>query len=196
MANGEVLAYIRVSTNHQETARQRDLLDGADKVFEEKVSATSLEREQLNALFAYAREGDLVRVASVDRLARSISDLTRLVTAFTDKGVTVEFIKERLTLQPVAEGESDPMQTLMLNMFAVIAQFEREIMLSRQREARAARIARGLPAGKAKRFSSKQVKAIKEKAAAGVPIARIARDYQASWHTIKAALRPDYLENK
>jgi DNA invertase Pin-like site-specific DNA recombinase len=72
-------------------------------------------------------------VHSMDRLARNLVDLCQMVMELTDKGVTLEFVKEHLTF---AAGKSDPFATLQMQMLGSLAQFERELLLQRQQRTR------------------------------------------------------------
>lgn len=82
------VAYIRVSTEEQNTARQDAMMQeqGVEKVFTEKISGKNMERPQLQAMLDYVREGDVVYVESYSRLARSTSDLLNIVDQLTKKG--------------------------------------------------------------------------------------------------------------
>lgn len=124
------VGYIRVSTLAQNTERQ---LVGAelDKVFEEKVSGKNAERPQLQAMLEWVRDGDVVHVHELSRLGRNVKDLTEIVELLRDKGVTVKFHKEGLTFTP---DHNNPMNTLMFNLLSAFSQFERELLLERQRE--------------------------------------------------------------
>jgi len=124
------LAYIRVSTYEQNTARQ---LDGItfDKTFTDKLSGANKERPELISMIDYIREGDEVWVHSIDRLARSLIDLHSLIKEITDKGATVHFHTESLTFD---NGDHNPHQMLHLSMLGAFAQFERELIKQRQRE--------------------------------------------------------------
>lgn len=124
------VAYKRVSTAEQKTARQ---LDGTtfDKVFEDKVSGKDTNRPALQAMLDYIREGDELYVHSLDRLGRNTADLIELMNKLRAKGVTVVFDKQGLTFKPDA---SNPINDLMFTMLAAFSQFERELMLERQRE--------------------------------------------------------------
>jgi len=126
---GQRVGYVRVSSILQNTARQLDGVD-VDRTFTDKASARTIERPELEALRRYVRDGDTVVVDSMDRLARRLVDLRGLVDEFTDKGVTVEFVKEGLTFT----GDDSPMQTLMLSMMGAVAEFERSFMAERQAE--------------------------------------------------------------
>lgn len=138
----QIIGYIRVSTIDQNTVRQ---LDGIhlDKNYTDTCSGSTVERPALNELKEYCRDGDTVVVHDISRLARNIEDLINLIRFFNTKGVTVEFKKETMTF--TAE-QSNPMNTLMLNLLGSVYQFEREMMLERQREG----IAKAKSAGKYK----------------------------------------------
>lgn len=142
MAN---IGYIRVSTADQNTDRQ---LDGItlDKRFEDKLSGSTTDRPQLLAMIEWVREGDVVHVHSIDRLARSMSDLLKIVADLNAKRVAVRFHKEDMTFT----GEDSPMQKLMLNMMGSFAQFEREVMKERQREGIAKAKEKGVYKGRTK----------------------------------------------
>ena len=91
---GERIGYIRVSTFEQNTDRQLAGMN-LDKVFTDKVSGKSRIRVQLTAMLDYAREGDTILVHSMDRLARNLDDLRRLVTQLTAKGIKIDFIERK-----------------------------------------------------------------------------------------------------
>jgi len=136
------LGYIRVSTIEQNTARQLDGLE-LDKKFEDKCSGSNTERPSLNQLKDYAREGDTVLVHDISRLARNISDLIELIKFFNNKLVTIHFSKENLTF---SHDSSNPINNLMLTLLGAVYQFEREMILERQKEG----IAKAKLAGKYK----------------------------------------------
>lgn len=123
------IGYRRVSTLDQNTARQ---LDGIplDKIFEDHASGKDTARPELTAALEWAREGDTLVVHSMDRLARNLGDLLRIVADLTNRKVRVEFVKEALTFT----GEDSPMATLMLSIMGAVASFERSMILERQRE--------------------------------------------------------------
>jgi len=108
--NGQRIGYIRVSSVDQNPERQ---LEGVqlDRTFTDKVSGKDTRRPDLESLLAFVREGDTVAVHSMDRLARNLDDLRRIVKGLTGRGVRVEFVKEGL----VFTGEDSPMANLMLS---------------------------------------------------------------------------------
>lgn len=130
---GVSIGYARTSTEEQLAGLEAQLRDlaqaGCAKVFQEQVSSVG-DRPQLHAALEYAREGDTLIVTKLDRLARSARHLSELVDRLEAKGVSLRILN----------FGGDPVDTrgaagrLILNMFAAMAQFEREMMLERQRE--------------------------------------------------------------
>lgn len=128
-SRGVKVGYIRVSTYEQNPARQEVLMQelGVEKLFLDKLSGKNTKRPQLQAMLEYVREGDTVVIESLSRLGRSVKDLIEINEELTKKGVALESKKEKIETL-TASGR------LMFNVIASIAQFEREIMLERQRE--------------------------------------------------------------
>lgn len=129
MTRHQKVGYIRVSTVDQNTERQLDGIE-LDKVFEDRCSGKDTNRPQLQALMGYVRGGDEVHVHDISRMARNLEDLIGLVKLLNDKGVSIKFHKESLTFT----GEQDPMQELLLGVLGAVYQFERSMLLERQRE--------------------------------------------------------------
>ena len=94
--SGQRVAYTRVSTLDQNTARQLDGI-AVDRTFTDKASGKDTRRPQLAAMLGFVRDGDTVIAHSMDRLARNLEDLRRIVRELTAKGVQVQFVKEQLT---------------------------------------------------------------------------------------------------
>lgn len=129
MAN---IAYIRVSSEQQNTSRQFEILEQnhikIDKFFEEKVSGKNTkDRPQLQAMLNYVREDDTVFVESISRLARNTQDLLRIVALLQEKNVNFKSIKESF-------DTSTPTGKFVLTMFAALAELERSTIRERQRE--------------------------------------------------------------
>ena len=139
------VAYIRVSTEEQNTARQEEAMkaQGVERVYIEKISGKNTDRSQLKAMLNFIREGDTVIVESYSRLARSTHDLLDLVETFTNKGVSFRSLKENI-------DTSTPQGKLMLTIFAGLAQFERECLLQRQAEGIAVAKAEGKYKGRSR----------------------------------------------
>src|SRR5512135_808747 len=92
MTQNQRIGYVRVSSYDQNAARQLEHLD-VDRVFTDQASGKDAERPELQALLAYARQGDTIVVHSMDRLARNVDDLRRIVQRETKRGVRVQFVK-------------------------------------------------------------------------------------------------------
>jgi DNA invertase Pin-like site-specific DNA recombinase len=137
-----LIGYARTSTADQDAgldAQVRDLQNaGAEKVFSEKVSSVA-KREALEQALDYLRDGDVLLVTKLDRLARSIRDLMEIVDTVRDKGAALRILAMDL-------DTSNATGKLMLGILGSVAEFEREIMLERQREG----IAKAKAAGKYK----------------------------------------------
>lgn len=121
------IAYIRVSTAEQNTARQDIKFEGYDKVFTEKASGKNTDRTELNKMLDYVREGDSVTVESYSRLARNTKDLLTIVDQLKEKGVAFISLKENV-------DTSTPQGEFMMQVFASLAEFERKQTLQRQAE--------------------------------------------------------------
>lgn len=133
------VGYRRVSTLEQNLDRQ-DLGD-VERVFEDKASGKDTDRTELQEMMAYVREGDEVVVYSIDRLARDLRDLQSIITQLNDKGVSIQFLSERL----VFNGSSDDaFAKLQLQMMGAFAEFERNIIRKRQAEGIAKAKAKGV----------------------------------------------------
>jgi DNA invertase Pin-like site-specific DNA recombinase len=116
---GQRIGYIRVSSFDQNPDRQLEHIE-VNKVFTDKASGKDTQRPELDALLSFVREGDTVVVHSMDRLARNLDDLRRLVQSLTARGVRIEFVKENMTFI----GEDSPLANLMLSVMGAFAEFE------------------------------------------------------------------------
>jgi DNA invertase Pin-like site-specific DNA recombinase len=116
--SGQRVGYVRVSSADQNPIRQLDGL-AVDRTFTEAASGKDTDRPELAALLRFVRDGDTVIVHSMDRLARNLDDLRRLVAELTGRGVRVEFVTEGL----VFTGEDAPMARLLLSVMGAFAEF-------------------------------------------------------------------------
>ena len=123
------IGYARVSTAEQHEGRQMEWLkgEGVEKIFLDKLSGKNTHRPQLQTMLDYIREGDTVYVESFSRLARNVTDLLMLVRKIESKEAHVVSSKENF-------DTSTPTGKLLLTLVGGIAEFERDIMLQRQRE--------------------------------------------------------------
>ncbi len=153
---GKHIGYIRVSTLDQKTERQ---LEGVtlDKVFTDKASGKDTDRPQLQAALEYVREGDTLVCHSMDRLARNLDDLRRVVDSLTGKGIAVQFVKESMTFT----GADSAMSRLMLSVMGAFAEFERSLIKERQREGIAIAKTKGVYKGRKPVMTPEQVEALK-----------------------------------
>lgn len=125
-----VVGYARVSSVGQSLELQEDQLRaaGCERIFAEKRSGTSTAgREQLEAALAWVRDGDILVVTRLDRLARSVVDLRQIVDAVTHKGVGFRCLQQHI-------DTTSPEGRLMLGVLAAFAEFETDIRKERQRE--------------------------------------------------------------
>ena len=180
-APGQRVAYRRVSTLDQSTARQ---LDGMtfDREFTDKASGKDTSRPALQETLAYLREGDRLVVHSMDRLCRNLGDLRDIVKSLTSRGVAVEFVKENM----VFTNESTPMAQFMLNIMGSFAELERAMILSRQREGVAIAKAKGVYKGRvpAIRAGNGKLAELTKLLAQNTPVAEMARQLGVSRQTI------------
>jgi len=165
------IGYRRVSTIDQNTARQ---LEGAqvDRIFEDKASGKDCARPKLLEMIEFARAGDTVLVHSMDRLARNLIDLRKIVDQLIVKGVRVEFVKENVQFT----GQDSPMSILLLNLLGAVAEFERSLILERQREGIALAKLAGKYKGRKPVLNQQDIDEIRGKLAAGVSKSRVSRE--------------------
>ena len=120
------IAYLRVSTEHQNTSRQSYSMPAdIDKVFEDKASGKDTERPQFKAMMDYIREGDIVYFESFSRISRSLPDLLNTLDYFEKKGVAFVSLKENIDTSG-ATGK------LIVSVLGAISAYEREINAERR----------------------------------------------------------------
>ena len=181
---GQRIGYIRVSTLDQNPERQLEGIE-IDRIFTDKASGKDVHREQLDALMGFARSGDTVIVHSMDRLARNLDDLRRIVQTLTEKDVRIDFVKENLSFT----GEDSPMANLMLSVMGAFAEFERALLKERQREGIALAKQRGAYSGRKRSLTDADIIVLKSRVAAGEKKTHIARDLGISRETLYQYLR-------
>jgi DNA invertase Pin-like site-specific DNA recombinase len=184
--SGQRIGYVRVSSFDQNPGRQLDLETvRLDRVFTDKASGKDTLRPQLEALLTFVREGDTVVVHSMDRLARNLDDLRRIVQMLTRRGVHIEFVKENLHFT----GDDSPMANLMLSVMGAFAEFERALIRERQREGIALAKQRGVYRGRAKALSPDQITELHRRVSEGETKAQIAREFGISRETLYQYIR-------
>ena len=179
------IGYARSSTVDQEAGFQAQITSlkaaGCEKVFAEQVSSLA-ERAQLEAALEYAREGDTLVVTKLDRLARSVFHLVTIGERLEGKGIALKVLEQAI-------DTSNCTGRLMFNMLGAIAQFERELMLERQREGVAKAKAEGKYKGRAPtaRAKAPEVRQLHKDGVGATEIARRLRISRASVYRVLGA---------
>ncbi len=142
------IGYARVSTQDQNLELQLDALKaaGCQQIFKEKVSAASSERIQLSKMLDSLRSGDTVVVWKLDRLGRSLKELIERVSDFQNRGIGFISLNDSI-------DTTTPQGRLIFNIFASLAEFEREIIRERTKAGLASAKARGRQGGRPKGLS-------------------------------------------
>jgi DNA invertase Pin-like site-specific DNA recombinase len=165
-----IIGYARTSTVEQVAwfeAQERDLVQaGCERIFKEQVSSVA-KREQLATAINFARDGDVLVVTKLDRLARSMAHLVEIIATLKSKGVALRVLALGL-------DTASPTGGLILNVLGAVAQFEREMMLERQREGIAKAKAEGKYKGR-KPTAQVQADQVRQMHADGVRPTDIAR---------------------
>ena len=167
-----IVGYTRVSSFEQNASRQLENQE-IEKLFADVVSGKNTERPQLQALLEFVREGDVVLVHSMDRLARNLDDLRLLVKTLTNKGIHIQFIQENI----VFTGEDSPMSQLLLSVMGAFAEFERALIKERQREGIALAKKRGVYKGRKQALDREQILQLKERIKAGEAKSTVAKEF-------------------
>lgn len=162
-----IYGYARVSSVDQNLDRQTSALDkeGVQSLFTDKMSGKDLHRPGFEALKDDVQAGDKIVVVSMDRLSRSLNDLLTTVNHFTEKGVTIRFIKENIEITP---DNVSPISKLLLGIMGAVAEFERNLIRERQAEGIALAKQRGVYAGR-KPVSPEKIAEVTRLIEEGVP---------------------------
>ena len=185
------VGYLRVSASDQSLSRQLEGVE-LDRVFEEKASGKNVkDRPMLLECLKYVRNGDVLHVHSMDRLARNLKDMLSLVEEINLKGVSITFHKEKMTFVP---GASDPFASLMLSVIGACAEFERSIIKERQREGIDVALKSGVRFGVPKTIQKSQMPEIRLMLANGDGVSKVARKFGVSRQTIYRALKDGYFK--
>jgi DNA invertase Pin-like site-specific DNA recombinase len=185
-----LIGYARTSTLDQEAGFEAQIRDlqavGCDKLFREQVSSVA-SRPQLEAALEWAREGDTLVVTKLDRLARNVSHLGRIVEQLQAKGVALRILN-------LGVDTGTPTGKLMLHMMGAVAQFEREMMLERQREGIAKAKGEGMYKGRkpTARARSADVLVL---ASQGLSVAKIATEVGISGSSVHRIIQASKKQN-
>lgn len=171
---GQIVGCVRVSSTSLHIDRQVQATGLSDQMFTNRDSGGSRTgRVEVAQILRHLRKGDVLTVASMDRLARSIIDLEHLVDELTNRGVRVEFIRECLAF---ASGNDDGLVIFQRQLISAVAQLERNLLLEQDRETVDLLRARGAHNGRVRKLNDEQVRHVRSAVAAGETKAKIARD--------------------
>ncbi len=176
---GKRVGYVRVSSQDQSELRQLDGIE-LNKTFMDKASGKDTSRPQLQACLEYLRDGDVLLVHSMDRLARNLDDLRRIVNDLTHRGVQVQFMKEQL----VFNDEDSAMSKLLLSVMGAFAEFERTLLRERQREGITIAKKKGVYKGRKPSLNPERVQQLRARIALGEKKAALAREFGISRETL------------
>lgn len=184
------IGYARVSTTGQSLDAQLAALSGCEKIFREKVCGAKDDRPELLAMLEFVREGDMVQVTKLDRLARNTRHLLEISEYLQGKGVALNILN-------IGINTATPTGKLMLTMIGAIATFEREMMLERQAEGIALAKLKGKYKGRkaTARSKAQEVIDLVEKGISKPEISRQLGVGITSIYRIIRSNRPDLLEN-
>lgn len=176
-----VVGYARVSSTQQnyETQVERLKAAGAEKIFEEKKSGLDRERVELARCLDYVREGDVLLVTKLDRLARSTADLYAIITRLQAKGVGFKVLDDSAVDTTTRTGK------LVMGILALIAEFETEIRKERQMEGIAKAKAEGRTGGRPRLLTDETVARVTQLRGDGLSIRKIAAEVGFSKATIQ-----------
>ena len=177
-----VYGYARESTVEQDLSIQVTALEshGCEMIRSEKVSGTSTEnRDELKTLLDFVREGDELVVTRVDRLARSVYDLQKIVRHLTEKGVAL-----RATEQPI--DTTTPEGKCFLDMLGVFAEFETNLRRERQLEGVAKAKLEGKYKGRRPTIDPQKIRDMKS---TGMRVTEICRELDISRASVYRLLR-------
>jgi DNA invertase Pin-like site-specific DNA recombinase len=180
-----IFGYARVSTDGQTLEAQLEALRaaGAEKVFQEKVSAATAERRELKRMLVSLNAGDVVLVTRLDRLARSTLDLLNILASIAKAGAAFR------SLGDAWMDTTSPHGRLMITVLGGLAEFERELIKSRTGEGRSRAKARGVKMGPKFKLTHHQRQEVLARKGSGEAVREIARSYNVSAATI-SRLKP------
>ena len=175
-----LVGYARVSTGSQSLEAQEAALRaaGAEKIFSEKVSGIITDRRQLGKAINALREGDVLLVTRLDRLARSTRDLLNVLATVSEKGAGFKSLADAMI------DTTSPHGKLIVAVLGALAEFERSIILSRTSEGRKRAQERGIRFGRRPKLTPHQITEALARRANGKTLTEIGRSYNVSYSTI------------
>jgi DNA invertase Pin-like site-specific DNA recombinase len=175
-----IMGYARVSTDGQALDAQVAELKaaGTEVIFQEKISGAREDRAQLKRVLAALKQGDVLIVTRLDRLARSTMHLLNILAAVNEAGAGFKSLRDQWADTTTAHGR------LMLTVLGGLAEFERELIMSRTSEGRERAKARGIRMGRRPKLNAHQRGEALARRDAGESIVDIARSYAVAHSTI------------
>ena len=179
-----MVGYARVSSIGQSLDVQRDKLKECQKIYEEKRSGTTRARPKLKECLEYVREGDVLVITRLDRLARSTLDLCEIAKFLERKGVALKVLDQNI-------DTSDATGRLLFNMLAAIGQFETEIRAERQMDGITKAKEQGIAFGRKRTITEEQISELRNKRQQGVLIKTLMKEYNLSKASVYRYLKDD-----
>jgi DNA invertase Pin-like site-specific DNA recombinase len=182
------IGYARCSTTHQDTTAQLDALAhaGVDQVFSEYISGAApyAERLQLQAAIAACQPGDVLLVAKLDRLGRSMQDCVSRAADLLESGIHIRTLDGRV--DTLALGK---MAKLVIGILAAAAEIERELIIERTEEGRQRALAAGVKFGRKRGWKAEQASHVQELVASGLSHRQVAARVGLSASTVRRMLQ-------
>ena len=178
---GALIGYARVSTEEQSLDMQIAALEkaGCERILSEHISGAAKKRPKLNDAIGMLRRGDVLVVWSIDRIARSMSDLYRRVEQIDAIGAGLRFIAQLI-------DTTGPMGRLILGILGAVAEFERALIVMRTKAGVQRRRERGLQVGRKPKLTAEQMIEIRKRRKAGASVRELADEFDVSDGTIRA----------
>lgn len=185
------LGYARVSTTHQDLARQLDALAKhgipAERTYADKKTGATIDRAGFTELLHYARAGDTIVATNLDRLGRNLRECLNVVHDLRERGVGIKTLSDPI---PIDTTDNSPMAELAVALLALFAHMERVFMRERAAHARAVATAKGKRAGRPRKLSPAQVAAARAAVSAGQHVDEVADAFGVSRATLYRHLPP------
>lgn len=177
------IGYARVSSVGQNLDAQLEKLKDCEKIFKERVSGVSMDRPQFKRMMKYVREGDVICVTKIDRLARNVRDLLNIKHVLEERKISLIVTDQNI-------DTTTPVGNLLFNMLSVFAEFENDLRKENQADGIQTAKQRGVKFGRKKVLSQEQVKEMKHMREEGYLIKDIMDKFNVSKATVYRALGP------
>lgn len=187
---GQKIGYVRVSSLDQNPDRQLENME-VDKIFIDKCSGKNIDRPQFKIMMDYLRENDTLVVYSLDRLARNLDQLRKIVKQLVSQNIKVQFIKENL----IFTGDDSPISILLLSVMGAFAEFERKLIRERQSEGIRSAQAKGKAVGRPLAFTKEMWTQVIEMIQKGESKAKIIKELGVGKSTLYKYLKEKTYES-